>query len=362
VAEAVTRFRAMPEVEFAEPNGIVRKSQSSTFAPNDAFYRFQWNLKLVGAERMWAIQKGKSEVVVAVLDTGIAYEDFGPYRKAPDWGSTTFVPGYDFVNDDAHPNDDEYHGTHVASTIAEATDNNLGVAGLAFGCGLMPVKVLDEAGEGSFFDVAQGIEYATDFQQGGQNPVKVINMSLGGPSPSESVNRAIDKAFARGVVLVASAGNDDEGMISFPASNSKVIAVGGIDQPKQKAPYSNFGEQLSVVAPGGDCDVDSDRDGFPDCVFQQMPDPRAIAGGRHDVFCYCGLDGTSMAAPHVSALAALVISQGITDPAAVRAAIEQTAERLGGAAAGGRNDNFGHGLIRPEAALSGLGLNDGPKK
>jgi len=362
VADAVRRFRAMPEVEFAEPNGIVRKSQSTTFSPNDRFFEFQWNLKLVGAERTWAIQKGKPEVAVAILDTGIAFEDFGPYRKAPDFGGTVFLPGYDFVNGDAHPNDDEFHGTHVASTVAEATNNSLGVAGFAFGCALMPVKVLDANGEGSFFDVAQGIEFATDFQQGGTNPVKVINMSLGGDGPSEAVSRAVTKAIARGVVVVASAGNDGKGVISFPASLPDVIAVAAVDQRKQRPSYSNFGKELSVVAPGGDCDRDDDHDGEPDCVFQQMPDPDGLDAGRHDLFCYCGLDGTSMAAPHVSALAALLISQGITDPKAVRAAIEQNAEPLGGATAGTRNDDFGHGLIHPEPALSGLGLNTGPQK
>jgi len=362
VADAVRRFRAMPEVDFAEPNGIVRKSQSTTFTPNDRFFEFQWNLKLIGAERTWAIQKGKPEVAVAILDTGIAYEDFGPYRKAPDFGGTVFLPGFDFVNGDAHANDDEYHGTHVASTVAEATNNSLGLAGLAFGCALMPVKVLDANGDGSFFDVAQGIEFATDFTQNGNNPVKVINMSLGGEGPSQSVSRAVDRAFARGIVIVASAGNDNEGIVSFPGSLPNVIAVGAVDARKERASYSNFGRELTVVAPGGDCDRDDDGDAQADCVFQQMPDPAAVQGGRYDTFCYCGLDGTSMASPHVAAYAALLISQGITDPEAVRAAIEQTAERLGGAAAGGRNDTFGYGLIRPEPALSGLGLNSGPQQ
>ncbi len=127
VPEAAELFARMPEVEYAEPNGLVRRTQAATFKPDDRFYRFQWNLDQMNAERTWGIQKGKSSVAVAVLDGGVAYEDYTDprtgqaFRKAPDWGDTRFLPGYDFVNGDAHPNDDEYHGTHVASTIAEAT-------------------------------------------------------------------------------------------------------------------------------------------------------------------------------------------------------------------------------------------------
>ncbi len=138
--------------------------------PNDRLYSLQWNLEMLGARADMGHPGGDPSVVVAVLDTGIAYEDFGPYRKAPDWGSTVFVQGFDFVNGDSHANDDNFHGTHVASTIAEATNNGLGVAGLAFGCALMPVKVLDAEGFGSFFDVAEGIDYAVNFKQDGRSP------------------------------------------------------------------------------------------------------------------------------------------------------------------------------------------------
>jgi serine protease len=224
----------------------------------------------------------------------------------------------------------------------------------------MPIKVLDREGVGSFFDVAAGIDFATNFSQG-DTKVRVINMSLGGGGQSQTVTRAIDGAVAAGIVVVASAGNDGRATIDFPASLPNVIAVGAVDAQKARATYSNFGSQLSVVAPGGDCRRDTDGDGFVDCIFQQTLDPDALELDRFDTFCYCGLQGTSQAAPHVSAVAALLVSQGFSDPAAVKAAIEQTAERLGGAPEGGRNDTFGSGLIRPAQALAGLGFNQGPQ-
>jgi serine protease len=171
----------------------------------------------------------------------------------------------------------------------------------------------------------------------------------------------VDRATAAGIVVVAAAGNSAKSIVEFPANLANVVAVGALDARKEKASYSNSGADLDFSAPGGNCDRDDNADGFGDCVFQQMPDPDFVELGRHDVFCYCGLDGTSMATPHVAAAAALLFSQGFTDAAAVRAALEQTAERLGGAPAGGRNDTFGNGLVLPAAALPGLGLDVGPR-
>lgn len=359
VDEAIRRFSGMREVAFAERNGILRKVGGDTFVPDDKFFKYQWNLKMLNAERIWAIQKGKSSVAVAVLDSGVAYEDRGPYRKAKDFGGTVFLPGYDFINDDPYPNDDDGHGTHVASTIAEATNNAEGVAGLAFGCAILPVKVLDSVGEGSFFDIAQGVDFAASFSSGGDKPVKVINMSLGGGPDdfSETLKRSIEGAVSKGVLVVVATGNDAD-RVAFPANLDKALAVGAVDGRKQVASYSNFGKEVDLVAPGGDCDRDDDNDGFGDCVYQQTFDPRALAAGRYDQFCYCGLDGTSMATPHVAAAAALLYSQGITDPAAVRAALQQTADPLG-AKKGERTDETGFGLIQPSIALSGLGLGQG---
>jgi serine protease len=343
-------------VAWAEPNYVARTSQAGAgrFVPNDEFYRFQWNLRMVDAERTWGIQRGDRTVAVAVLDTGVAYEDFGPFRKAPDWGNTVFLPGFDFVNRDSHANDDEGHGTHVASTIAEATNNNEGVAGLAFECAIMPVKVLDASGEGLFFDIAEGVDYAVNFTQAGTRPVKVINLSLGGPNESRVLREAIDRAVAAGITVVAASGNENQGTVEFPASHPSVIGVGAVDQRKSRARYSNFGNTLDLVAPGGDVRRDDDNDGFPDGVGQQTLDPDAVEQGRFDEFGYFLLNGTSMAAPHVAAAAALLYHQGITSPSAIQRALEQTAEDLGTA---GRDDQFGHGLIRPAEALKGLGLN-----
>ena len=243
----------------------------------------------------------------------------------------------------------------MASTVAEGTNNSIGLAGLAFDCAIMPVKVLDQFGAGTFFEVAEGIDFAA-----ANSEVKVINMSLGADGFSETVKRAVDRAYSRGIVLVAAAGNTGRPGIDFPASLPNVIAAGAVDARGEPASYSSTGPELELMGPGGDCDRDDDRDGNADCVFQQMPDPDFTSEGIYTEFCLCGLDGTSMASPHVAAAAALLISQGITEPDAVRAALQQNAEKIGGAPEGGRNDRVGYGLIQPAPALSGLGLNQGP--
>jgi len=360
LTEALARLSSLPEVDYAEPNGLVHSFQAQRFTPNDRLFSLQWNMRMVDAERTWGIQKGDPSVAVAVLDTGIAFENFGPFRKAPDFGNTVFLQGQDFINNDSHANDDNFHGTHVASTIAEATNNSEGAAGLAFGCALMPVKVLDETGSGDFFQVAEGMDYAINFTLNGAKPVKVINLSLGGDTGNETMRRAVDRAFEAGITVVAAAGNDGVGTVGFPAAYPNAIAVGAIDGRKQKAPYSNFGSALDIVAPGGDIrrddtGVNGAPDGRPDGILQQTFDPdTAEFEGRFDDFAYFFVVGTSQATPHVSALACLLYQQGIHSPQAIRAAIQNSAEDLG---APGRDDTFGFGLIRPSVALSGYGLN-----
>ena len=188
----------------------------------------------------------------------------------------------------------------------------------------------------------------------GTRRVKVINLSLGGASASETAHRAIQRAAAAGIVVVAASGNDGEASVNFPAAFPEVIGVGATDFRKVRAVYSNYGPELSVVAPGGDVDRDDNNDGDPDGILQQTLVVESVAAGRYDDFAYYYFDGTSSATPHVSAMAALMVSQGITDATAVRKAIESTAEDLGSP---GRDDEYGHGFIRPVEALTGLGLN-----
>lgn len=334
-------FRSCSEVEYAEPDYYAY----AAFVPDDEFFSFQWNLSNtfnggVGMEAAWDIQRGDPNIVVAVLDTGVAYEDFGEFRRAPDLAGTPFLPGFDFINDDAHPNDDQGHGTHVAGTIAQSTDNELGVAGVAFGCSIMPVKVLDDQGAGSHFTIAEGIAFAVE------NGAHIINMSLGGPGDSRTLRDAITAAYERGVTVVCAAGNDfnNGNAPAFPAAYDDIcIAVGAVRFDLTRARYSNTGSYVDVVAPGGDLLVDQNGDGFVDGIVQQT------FVDAVDDFAFWFFQGTSMAAPHVSGLAALLASRGVRQPDKIRQAIALTARDLGPA---GWDPQYGWGLMDAEAALA----------
>jgi serine protease len=278
-------------------------------------------------------------VIVAVLDTGIAYEDYRGFVQAPDLAQTLFVPGYDFVNDDAHPNDDQGHGTHITGTLAQSTNNDKGVAGIAYGCSIMPVKVLGEDGVGDYFDIARAIYFATD------HGARVINMSLGSPDTSTTIEEAMAYAFGQGVTIVCAAGNEfEEGNApSYPAAyNDYCIAVGAVRYDDTRSYYSNTGSYIDVVAPGGDLLVDQNGDGYPDGILQQTftIDPSD--------FGYYFFQGTSSATPHVSGVAALLVSHGVTDPNAVRVAIEGTARDVGPV---GWDEQYGWGVVDAYAAL-----------
>lgn len=336
--EVLQSFKQRTDVEYVEPNYYAY----AFFTPNDPYYSYQWHLQEqskggVNGPLAWDLSQGEG-TVVAVVDTGVAYETYGAFTRAPDLAQTAFVQGYDFINNDAHANDDNGHGTHVAGTIAQSTNNALGVAGLAFKAKIMPVKVLSASGSGTYAQVASGIRFAAD------NGAKVINLSLGGPSPSQTLKDAVDYAKNKGVLVVAAAGNDGRNSLSYPAAYSdSVMAVGATRIDKRKAGYSNYGTGLSVVAPGGDLRVDQNRDGYGDGVLQQT-----LKSGSLNTFGYYFYQGTSMATPHVAALGALISSQGITNPNDIRNIIETTALDLGRK---GWDSTFGWGLIDAYKAM-----------
>ena len=389
---AARQLDAQPDVEYAQ----ARYRVHAMFVPNDPLYSMQWNYPAIDMERAWDLNPGaNSSVIVAVLDSGVAYRNalvrftapaftlqggatfpaLGqidvPFAAAPDLGGADrFVSPRDFIWNDADPLDLDGHGTHVSGTIGQLTNNGIGVAGMAFNVRLMPVKVIDSTwddifgGRGINFGtddvVARGVRYAVD------NGAKVLNMSIGrtGP-PSPLLQEALIYAVAHGAFVSLAAGNNFENAnpTEYPAAYANgikgVVAVGSVGRDRQRAYYSSTGSYVELAAPGGN----QRAGGAPGGVLQQTFDfsfvetylngPARYRAPRFDVFAYQFFQGTSMAAPHVSGLAALLLQQGITSPAAIEAAMEQFATDLGPA---GRDDQYGYGLINPRASLRGLGL------
>jgi serine protease len=308
-------------VEHAEPMAIYRAS----FVPNDPFYATkQWHLQRVGAETAWHYSCGQ-RVTVAVIDTGIACFDKGPFSRGTDLEGTRCEGGWNFVNDTPEAYDDHGHGTHVAGTIAQTTNNGVGTAGLAFCATLMPIKVLGEQGFGTVANVAEGIRYAAD--EGAQ----VINLSLGGPIKSKILEDAVRHALSRGVVVVAAAGNSGRG-VGWPAAYPGVVAVSATDANDAIAWFSSRGPEVTIAAPGV-------------AITQQTVCNR----GRDRCEVFGTFNGTSMASPHVAGVAAMVEALGVTDAAAVRDVLEATARRP---AAGGDRELFGAGIVDAAAAVS----------
>ena len=355
ITDMVEVYSRNPNVEYAQPNSICW----AVMTPNDSHYSYQWHLYNteyggINMESAWDLSTGAG-VVVAVLDTGVAYEDYDDYRQAPDLANTSFVTGYDFIDDDSHPNDDESHGTHVTGTIAQSTNNSVGVAGVAFNASIMPVKVLDADGSGTAYTVANGLYFAAD------NGADVINMSLGWPwwlgrmyDPGPVVHNAVIYAYNKGVTIVAAAGNDGKNQVAYPAAYEECIAVGATQYDEALAPYTNKGAALDLTAPGGNLGLDQNNDGYGDGVLQQTFNPNTKNPAD---FGYWFFHGTSMATPHVAGVAALVIAAGVSGPDNVRNILESTAEDKGAA---GWDRGYGSGIVDAYAALASIGPPNNP--
>lgn len=365
VAATLRLLRREPGVVYAEPDYVAHASE---WVPNDpgagntpgGWQLIQWNFVGpygVNALQAWANLSavgafGGKGVTIAVLDTGVAYTDHGRFRRSPDFGYHQFVKGYDFVGNNAYPVDHNGHGTHVAGTIAEATNNGIGLTGLAYGARIMPVRVLNSQGDGDASAIAAGVRFAV------KHHAQVINLSLEFTSDVTASSipdliSAIRFAHRHGVLVVAAAGNEGRAQIAYPARAKFALSVGATTEHGCLSVFSNDGPHLDLVAPGGG--ADAPLLGDPKC----HPDKPAGRDIYQETFLGNsvrrfglpgGYEGTSMATPHVAATAALIIASGVIGahptPDAIVARLEATARKLGDP------NHYGAGLIDAAAATA----------
>lgn len=364
VDATVRALRADPRVAAAAPNPI---AHAAGYIPTDpgggsligGWQSLQWNFDGpygVNAPEAWsnlmrAGRPGGKGVTVAVLDTGIAYADHGRFRRSPDFRPSHFVAPYDFVGRDRRPDDENGHGTHVAGTINEATGNDVALTGLAYGARIMPVRVLDRYGDGDSVAISRGVRYAV------RHHADVINLSFEFDMSTSrrdvpDLLAALREAQRQGVLVVAASGNEGDGALAFPARAPSVLSVGATTEHGCAADYSNSGATLDLVAPGGG--PDADLPGDPRCSLD------GTSGRNIFQLTFTGsvgrfgiprdYEGTSMATPHVSATAALVIASGVLgphpSPTALVRRLEATARPLGSAR------HYGAGLLDAAAATA----------
>lgn len=305
-----------PEIEFVEPNII---DKIAAIIPNDPNYANQWGLSKINAPDAWVYETGKNNVIIAILDSGIPLQGTSPSLSHPDlMDSSRIILGYNYANNNAIPIDDCGHGTHVAGIASAQSNNLIGVAGLSWGTKIYVIKVFDKNGNGSSMKFHDGVIEAVDYALT-NNYRLVINYS-GGGSQANIKEQAVVYAKDRNCLIVAAAGNDS-GAVSYPAAYStiydNVIAVSATDSADKFADYSNRGPEINVAAPGSH-------------IYSTMPNYQVTFNnfGYKQDFDY--MDGTSMATPFVSALAALMMSCDKTlSPAETRNIIEKTSDDLG---------------------------------
>ncbi|MBN7799139.1 S8 family peptidase [Parahaliea mediterranea] len=354
----IKRLRNSPGVRDASPNYRLRP----LFTPDDPALGYQWHYPLIDLPAAWDVSTGSSEVVVAVIDTGILADH-------PDIRGQ-LVPGYDFIRDpqvagdgdgiDPDPEDtgntqeagaSSYHGTHVGGTVAAAGNNGTGVAGVAYGARLMPLRAISDEG-GTSYDVAQAVRYAAGLANDSgrlpERPADIINLSLGGEGFSNITQALYREVRAAGVIVVAAAGNEASSQPGYPASYEGVISVSAVDAQRRATSYSNRGAFIDVAAPGGDGSRDIAGDGYPDGVLSTG----ASGAGASLDYAYTFVSGTSMAAPHVSGVIALMKSiNPDLGPAAVDELLAR-GELTADLGSPGRDDLYGHGLIDARRAVN----------
>jgi serine protease len=362
VDRVVARLRRDDDVAYAAPNPIARAAE---FVPNDpgfgqGWQAVQWNFlgeNGINAPVAWqhaidAGRPGARGIRIAVLDSGAAYSNRPPYKRSPDLNRTRFAEGYDFVDRDRYPNDENGHGTHVTSTLAESTNNGRGLTGLAYGATIVPVRVLDRNGEGSADRIAEAVRWAV------RRDADLINLSLEfgtdvGARDIPSLLDALAYARRQGVLVVGAAGNEGERVIAFPARSSNVFAIGATTEHGCLSDFSNLGSGLDMVAPGGGTDAITND---PHCKPDQTPGRPifqiTLEGGSIRRFGVpSSYEGTSMAAPHITGTAALVLATGVLGakptPAQLIARLQATARDLGPA---GADRRYGAGLLDAAAA------------
>jgi subtilisin family serine protease len=358
VEEMLYLLEQNPDVEYAVPNHI----RHLAITPNDPLFGQQYALYNPGqavppgspqqgigrpdikASEAWEETMGDDDVIIAILDTGA---DFGH----PDLDDKLLSNGYDFVNDDSDPTDDNGHGTLVAGVAAAETNNGEGIAGVAWNCKILPIKIADDTGLVDVATEVLGIERAV------QNGAHVINLSIAGPGYSQPERDAIRDAANNGVVVVAAAGNAGGGT-EYPAAYDECIAVAATDIDDLRTDWSNYGPEIDVAAPG-------------EGIIAPVPTWYWGPGS----FPYASADGTSMSAPHVAGLAALIISiKGLEEDDIllddndilivedVMNIIRYTADDVNYANYSGRDDYIGFGRINMERALVPIILSSLNKK
>lgn len=334
------------------------------YTPNDAYFSYQWSLTAEHYNISYILDRGiygSRSIIIGILDTGVSFEDYpipaneidlvvssdGDYHKYQDFEGITFVDGYDFVSDDSHPNDMNGHGTAVTSVIAAVINNNYYLSGIIYDAAIMPLRVLDESGEGNLSDILLAIDY------GVSHGCKVLNLSLGGAAGDSSgwdiLHTAITDARNNGVAVVCASGNEGVSELSYPAGFEEAIAVGAVDFYFDRTYYSQYGDNLDFMAPGGVVYQDINGDGEDEGgILLPMPE-QTDQGTNVSEFAFYFMEGTSFSVPHLSALLGLLFSVGYSDIDEILPLLIDKSVDLGSS---GYDNEYGWGYPKPESLFT----------